>query len=482
MPGVVFLDMVLRALEFRGFSTSALELRDILFIEPIATTEHFDRRVRIRFAPQDEEGRVIRVVAESWPIREGRKLVAEATENFRCEVHVGTPPLTGRLEVEALLRQARTAVDMDEAYAYARQASIEHFEFMKGLGRIHSADDSLLADIHLGELAHEYLDQFLLHPAYLDSSTLVPFLYLLRQRPDVARHPFIPIHIESFRAAGPLGERVLVQVRQASTGLVAEDVFHSDIDFYSPGGEHLASLRKLSTKRIRSETLIARLQALGEDGRAAPEPPPPEPVHPGNEDAKPGQSPLDYLRHLVASELKVEPGSLDDEENFYAQGLDSAHLLHIVQRLERELRCRLYPTLLFEHSTLTELAAYLAQHHAEALKALTRPPPAPPPATEPLRPSGPPPATSGQEEPIAIIGLAGRYPMAEDLDTFWDNLRAGRDCITEIPRERWEHERWFDPAPERPGRSYGKWGGFLEGIDRFEPLLFNLSPREAELM
>ncbi|OEV10278.1 peptide synthetase, partial [Streptomyces nanshensis] len=79
---------------------------------------------------------------------------------------------------------------------------------------------------------------------------------------------------------------------------------------------------------------------------------------------------------------------------------------------------------------------------------------------------------------IAIVGLSGRYPEAADLDEFWQNLRAGRDCITEVPRERWDHRRYADGT----GSSTGAWGGFLDGIDRFDPLFFQISLHEAELL
>ncbi|MGP3976838.1 amino acid adenylation domain-containing protein [Streptomyces sp. 8N114] len=72
---------------------------------------------------------------------------------------------------------------------------------------------------------------------------------------------------------------------------------------------------------------------------------------------------------------------------------------------------------------------------------------------------------------VAVIGITGRYPQAEDLDTLWAHLRDGRDCVTEPPADRWEEAQ----------RS-GAWGGFLEGIDRFDPALFDISPREAALM
>src|SRR5262249_34676889 len=83
---------------------------------------------------------------------------------------------------------------------------------------------------------------------------------------------------------------------------------------------------------------------------------------------------------------------------------------------------------------------------------------------------------------IAIIGMAGRYPGARDLQEFWDNLRTGRDCITEIPAERWDHRPYFDPDKNKAGTTYSKWGGFIDGIDEFDPLFFNISPREAERM
>ncbi|WP_309896269.1 SDR family NAD(P)-dependent oxidoreductase [Archangium sp.] len=480
MPGVVFLDLVFRALHAKGFDTAAVELRDILFVEPIATTEQFGRKVRLRFKPHDVQGLRWQVVAESWPLWAGGDPESDATENFRCELFVGGAPLEGRLEVKALQHRATRTADADDAYAYARGVAIEHFEFMKGQGRLYFGEDNVLAAFHLGALASEYVEDFLLHPAHLDSSTLVPFLYLLEQRPDVARQPFIPIHIESFRASRPLGERVFVQVSRSSTALVSDDLFLSDIDFYSPEGERIASMRKLSTKRIRSESLISRLRQP-EAGERTPEPRPPPASAPAPEG---GSGLLGYLCHLLASELGVEPGKIDPEENFYSQGLASTNLLHVVQRLERELDCKLYPTLLFEHSTPAELVAYLEEHHAQAVRRLAPPPEASPmaaPSREVPRPS-PASAPAPTAEPIAIIGLAGRYPMAEDLDTFWDNLQAGRDCITEIPEARWDHGRWFDPTPGREGKSSSKWGGFLDGIDQFEPRVFNLSPREAELM
>ena len=83
---------------------------------------------------------------------------------------------------------------------------------------------------------------------------------------------------------------------------------------------------------------------------------------------------------------------------------------------------------------------------------------------------------------IAIIGVAGRYPQARDLREFWQNLRQGRDCITEIPPARWDSHLYFDTDKNKPGTTSCKWGGFIDGVDEFDPLFFNISPLEAEIM
>jgi acyl transferase domain-containing protein len=78
--------------------------------------------------------------------------------------------------------------------------------------------------------------------------------------------------------------------------------------------------------------------------------------------------------------------------------------------------------------------------------------------------------------------MGGRFPKAPDLETYWRNLLAGRDCITEIPADRWDSRRFYHPDPAHPDTTYGRWGGFIDDVDKFDPLFFNISVREAEQM
>ncbi|MCP4396429.1 MAG: polyketide synthase, partial [bacterium] len=81
-----------------------------------------------------------------------------------------------------------------------------------------------------------------------------------------------------------------------------------------------------------------------------------------------------------------------------------------------------------------------------------------------------------------VIGMSGQFPQARTLAEFWDNLAHGRDCISEIPAERWSIPRYYHPDPQAPGKTYSKWLGALEDADRFDPLFFNISPAEAQFM
>jgi myxalamid-type polyketide synthase MxaB len=85
-------------------------------------------------------------------------------------------------------------------------------------------------------------------------------------------------------------------------------------------------------------------------------------------------------------------------------------------------------------------------------------------------------------EPVAVVGMACRFPGAPDAAAFWRLLSGGVDAITEVPKDRWDIELFYDADPEKPGKMYTRWGGFLKEVDRFSPAFFGISPREAASM
>src|SRR5690606_13410525 len=85
-----------------------------------------------------------------------------------------------------------------------------------------------------------------------------------------------------------------------------------------------------------------------------------------------------------------------------------------------------------------------------------------------------------RREPIAIVGIGCRFPGgASDPDAFWRLLRDGVDAIREVPPDRWDIDAVYDAQRGTPGKSYSRWGGFLDRIDTFDAKFFGISPREA---
>ncbi|MBN4053246.1 KR domain-containing protein, partial [bacterium AH-315-L15] len=213
---------------------------------------------------------------------------------------------------------------------------------------------------------------------------------------------------------------------------------------------------------------------------------------------------LHQLKVLFGKMIKLGAAKIDDEEPLESYGIDSIMITQLNQKLA-DIFGELSKTLFYEYQTLGALTGYfIAEHPQEcmqwtglgdqvlsipevssavrhfngkfpvltSLKAGKK-------ATRPFTVMTP---GSGAPEPIAIIGLSGRYPQAKTLDEYWENLKEGKDCITEIPKDRWSLEGFYHPDPQEAvaqGKSYSKWGGFLEGFADFDPLFFSISPREA---
>ena len=216
---------------------------------------------------------------------------------------------------------------------------------------------------------------------------------------------------------------------------------------------------------------------------------------------------LHQLKELLGAQIKLSPDRIASHEPFERYGIDSIVITELNRGLEA-IFGEITKTLFFEYQTLSALTDYFIEEYPQECAKwsdLAQPLPIASnlisaggwPDVENLAltssasahqaqdVSSSPHPTSQIREPIAIIGISGRYPQADSLDAFWKNLETGKNCITEIPPDRWSLDDFYHEHPEEAvaqGKSYGKWGSFLEGFADFDPLFFNISGREAMSM
>ncbi len=168
-----------------------------------------------------------------------------------------------------------------------------------------------------------------------------------------------------------------------------------------------------------------------------------------------------WLVSNIAQKLAVADSAINSEEPFVTLGLDSVQAVRLSAELEDYLALKLSPTIIYDYPNIASLANYLSQQSSPDSTRKGSP--------ADLLAKSPPETLSNQQlpvnEPIAVVGMGCRFPGAANPQEFWDLLSSGTNAIRKC--DRWE------------GNDYG---GFIEGVDQFDPQFFGISPREAQRM
>ena len=203
---------------------------------------------------------------------------------------------------------------------------------------------------------------------------------------------------------------------------------------------------------------------------------------------------VSFLQGEVQAVLRL-PSAPAATVGFFDLGMDSLMAVELRNRLNRALSGAYSApnTLVFDYPDISALASHLAEELAEedgTFAAQPGPESAPAQAARPTTESVPtPPATAGSTPPsptrddddgIAIVGMACRFPGAPDLAAFWQLLEAGADMVTDGRRD---DGPWHGVAGDPAGTDdVIRRGAFLEDIDKFDARFFRIPPIEARTM
>ncbi|WP_267465590.1 polyketide synthase [Nocardia farcinica] len=187
------------------------------------------------------------------------------------------------------------------------------------------------------------------------------------------------------------------------------------------------------------------------------------------------------VTRLVAELLGVDPAEVDPHRGLTALGLDSLSALDLRTKLQHHYGVALPATVAFDHPNIAALTGHLT-----GLLAAAGPGAGPAPTAAPTTSGDRAGAESVEEaetgDRVAVIGMALRFPGADTVTGFWEQLCAGTDVLAPIPGDRWDIDAYYDPSPAAPGKMTVRHAATLADIDGFDAAFFGISPAEAARM
>ncbi|MBY8914129.1 amino acid adenylation domain-containing protein [Bacillus sp. YC2] len=169
---------------------------------------------------------------------------------------------------------------------------------------------------------------------------------------------------------------------------------------------------------------------------------------------------LDVWKHVLGKE------NISADDKFFEIGGSSLHLIQVSQQLSKKTGKDIPMVEMFRRPTVHSMAAFLTAEMGAP--------------KEEEKPKVPPKQNAEADDRIAIIGMAGKFPGAENIEEFWSNLKNGRESISFFSDEELLEAGIQEQTFKRP--DYVRAKGVIDGPDLFDASFFGYSPGQAEMM
>lgn len=483
LPGAVFIDMACQALAAQGHGAGDVALHELTIHQPLRLSADAVCEIVVTCDAGGPGRFPLRVSAiiEGTDVCLATAAAVVAGTGDRRPTHDRDASDEGAFEDE-----------LEHCYRRCESRGLVHGDAMRARGRATRHGD--LLHVRLA-VAHATPRRFIVDPVLVDALgvALSPHLLAAAGAGDAL---FLPLLYERIRVFAPLATGCVARVDLREMQC-SNDVVRCSFDLCDAEGRACVSVERFTCKLVRTEAPLGDASAsqvstgmVGDrvDDRAI-DRAIDRADHDGSARDEAHQRIGAVVQAVVGESIGVPAGRIERNVGYYAQGVGSASLLDILERLRQRLGLPLSPTLLFEYTTIDALVDHLLAAHphlasrSAPAEAGADTAPGVPDASRTEGTTAPSASVRSRtpDEAIAIIGMAGRFPQADDLDAFWDNLVHGRDVVTEVPADRWDW-RTYEHVALPSGKPVSRWGGFIDGADRFDPLFFRIAPREAEAM
>ncbi|MBU3187802.1 beta-ketoacyl synthase N-terminal-like domain-containing protein [Clostridium estertheticum] len=496
LPGIVCIEMVQTAIKYalgiQELDQAGISLRNNIWINPINVDNDYIR-VNIRLLPK-EDGEIDYEIYESNELNSQEQLIycrGNAVERKTIE--------NLKLDIDELKSQcSKEIISSNQCYEVFSQIGVEFNEECKCIEKMYIGDEQIFVKVLMPSCTYDTENVYVMHPSLMDSVLQASIGFITQQNSlvldSMSYYEILALFtVDEVEIISKCSSKMWALIRYSKGSTVEDEVQKLDIDLCEDNGNICVQMKKFASRLIKKRTKIVKDEVTKTDLNIVN-------TNKVNKSTDLLNKTQVFLVQTVSELLEIKNECIDMHTELNEYGFDSITLTKLCNKLNNEFNFELDPTVFFEYQTLYDFAEFLVEKYKNIIidkfsmqkkgdvtiikekieeNKISK-------VKEKRFIEDSKKVSSDTKhfpkEQIAIIGMSGKFPMANDVDELWENLMKGQDCITEIPGNRWEWRKYYGNPSKEANKTNIKWGGFIDGVGEFDPEFFGISPKEAEFM